>query len=166
VDTENFHILIDEVVAYDQEHKLLDKITTAAMPPAVVNDFEIFNVLRGTPLADSTPTNSDAIPPQPHVHIKEVTHLTHLLEVTNPEHTGLGRGPGIKDIQVWRAIVAGGSPEPDASAYTQIGDAERGRFTSTFEEGDKRKDAWYKARMKGTNGKYGLFCAAVSETII
>jgi hypothetical protein len=166
VNTENFYILIDEVVAYDQLHKLLDKITTAAMPPAVVDDFEIFNVVRGTPLADSTPTVSDVIPPQPHIHVKEVTHLSHLLEVTNPAHTGPGKGPGIKDIQVWRALVAGGAAEPDASAYTQIGDAERGRFTSTFEEGDKRKDAYYKARMKGTNGKYGLFCAAISETII
>jgi hypothetical protein len=159
-------ILLDEVVDYEQDNKLLDRMSVKKIPPAAVEDFEKFNVVRGTVLADTTATTSDATPPQPHVHIKEVTHLTHLLEVTNPDHDGPGRGPGIKEIQVWRALVAGGAPEPDASAYTQIGDAERGRFTSTFEEGDKRKDAYYKARMKGTNGKYGLFCAAVSETVI
>jgi hypothetical protein len=75
VDTENFYILIDEVVAYDKEHKLLDKISIALMPPAVTEDFEIFNVVRGTPLADTTPTVSDVTPPQPHIHIKEITHM-------------------------------------------------------------------------------------------
>jgi hypothetical protein len=128
--------------------------------------FETFNVKRGTPLADTTPTDSSIIPGQPDIKIAEVKHLTHVLDVTNPAHSGFGKGPGIKDIQVWRALVAGGAPEPDASAYTQAGDAERGKFTSTFTDADKRKDAWYKARMHGTNGKYGEFCTAMMQTVI
>jgi hypothetical protein len=165
-DTNNFNLLIDEVVAYDKEHKLLNKIANSAMPPTVLADFEIFNVVRGTPLEDTTPTVSNEIPGQPDFDIRDVQHLVHIVEVHNPENTGFGKGEGIRNIEVWRAVVPAGAVAPDANAYVYVGDASRGLFRSEFTGDQKRMDAYYKGRMVTTSGKRGAFCTPVSETVI
>jgi hypothetical protein len=165
-DTNNYNLLIDEVVAYDKEHKLLNKIANSAMPPTVLADFETFNIKRDTPLEDSTPTVSSEIPGEPDFDIRDVQHLVHIIKVDNPESTGFGKGDGIRNIEVWRAIVPGGAVAPDANAYVYVGDASRGLFRSEFTGDQKRMDAYYKGRMVSTSGKRGAFCNPVSETVI
>jgi hypothetical protein len=165
-DTNNFNLLIEEVLAYDKLHKLLNKIADSTMPPTVLADFETFKVKRGTPLEDTTPTVSEEIPLEPNVDIRDVQHLVHIVEVRNPAHSGYGKGEGIGEMQVWRAVVTGGAPEPDANAYVYVGKAKRGLYRSEFSDTQKRMDAYYKARMESTAGKVGAFSNPVSETII
>jgi hypothetical protein len=162
----NLKQLIKDVVAYDKEHKLLDKISITPVPPAEIADFEKFNVKRGTPLADTTPTQSDVELGQPDIDIRTVKHLEHFLDVM-PEDIGNPVVAGnIKNIEVWRAVVAAGTPEASPDQFTYVGDAKRRIFKSTFTDDQKRKDAHYKARIKGKNGKYYGFSKVVVETII
>ena len=79
---------------------------------------------------------------------------------------GLGKGKGIKDIQVYRALVAAGAPEPDADKYLYIGDSLRGYINSVFTDGQVRMDAWYKACLESTNRTKGPFCVAIKATVI
>jgi hypothetical protein len=163
--TKKLHLLRKEVAAYDKKHHLLNRISIYAGPSAPLTDFEIFRVKRGTPL-ERKQTHSHVDPPVPVVSVREIQHLTHRLRIANPAHSGRGRGDKIKYIQVWMAITEAGAKEPPASAYQYIGDADYGFYVSMLEQKHNRKDAWYKARMKTTRGKYGLFSRAVCAPII
>jgi len=162
----NLKQLIKDVVAYDKEHKLLDKISITSLPPAEMADFEIFNVKRGTPLADTTPSQSDVELGQPDIDIRSVKHLEHFLDVMPMDKGTRGVTNNIKNIEVWRAVVAAGTAEASPEQFTYVGDVKRKIFKSTFTDDQKRKDAHYKARIKGKNGKYYGFSKVVVETII
>jgi hypothetical protein len=163
---EQINLIIKQAVAYDKEHKLLDKIGITPVPPATLLDFEIFRVIRGTPLADIVPTISDEDLGKPLVSIHKIDHLKHVLKIT-PEIDGShGVVNRIKDMEVYRAIVAPDAPEPTPDKYEYMGDAKRRRFTSEFADGDFRKDVWYKARIEGTNGKKYTFSKPFRETIV
>jgi hypothetical protein len=131
-------------------------------------DWLIFNVKKGTALEDKTKTPAeDPGTKVPGLSISEVGHLYHVLTITNPDApTSKAKPKGIKDIQVYRALVADGAPAPADSDYEYIGDASRGRFISEFDSADVKKIAWYKARYENTLGKTGNFCNPESETVI
>ncbi|MBI3500963.1 MAG: hypothetical protein HY063_04135 [Bacteroidetes bacterium] len=164
--TEKLHKLIEKVVAYDQQEHLLDKIAATKIPPADIADFEHFHIKRGTIVADETPSRVADGMGTPTVTIKKTEHLSHTLGIANAAHKTKGKGKHIKDVQVWRALVAASAPEPDDDAYKYIGDAKRGSFKSEFEQKDVRKDAWYKARYKNTQGKFGNFSESKMESVI
>jgi hypothetical protein len=158
--------LIKDVVAYDKEHKLLDKISITPVPPAEIADFEKFNIKRGTPLEDTTPTQSDVELGQPDITVKEIKNLEHFLKVLPMDRGSRPVANHIKSIEVWRAIVAGGTAEARPEQFTYVGDVKRNLFKSTFTDDQKRMDAHYKARIKGKNGKVYGFSSVVVKTIV
>jgi len=173
--TEKLHLLIKDVVEYDHLEKLLDSIGATKMPPAVLDDYEHFRIKRGTVVADATPTRVADSMGEPAIVLKKTLHLMHLLAISNPEHETKGRGKHIKEVQVWRAIVAAAivpvpvpreSSAPDDDAYRYVGEALRGTYKSEFSTADEGKTAWYKARYKNTQGKLGDFSPALSVKIM
>ncbi|MBI3501743.1 MAG: hypothetical protein HY063_08105 [Bacteroidetes bacterium] len=172
--TEKLHLLITGVggvVEYDQKEKLLDSIAATPIPPADIADFEHFHVKKGTVIADATPTRVADGMGEPAIVMKKTEHLSHTLGITNPAHKGKGKGKHIKEVQVWRAIMASATATAPAAIptdddYKYVGEAKRGSYKSEFATADVGKTCWHKARYKNTQGKFGDFCKAIDAPIV
>ena len=162
--TNNLYEVIDEVVAYDQEHHLLDKISITPLSPALLSDYETFHVKKGTPLASTSRTVKLPLPGigAPILTIKKTSHLLHQLHVTNPDKPkSVAKPKGIKEIQVYRATTALNATAPADSDYEYIGDIKRGSYISNFESTHVGMMAYYKVRYKSTTGVLGPFSIVI-----
>ena len=131
-------------------------------------DWLIFNVKRGTALKDTVRTPAaDTGTKKPQIDLTEIGHLFHKLTFTNPDASGSRAKPaGIKDIQVYYAVMPDDVTIPKDSDYQYWGDFKRGHAIINHPSGDVKKTAWYKARYETSTGEKGEFCVAVSGTII
>ena len=166
--TNKLHKLIDDVVLYDQQNKLLDKIAAANMPPAILTDFEMFNVKRGTVLA--SPGSLRTVDPgmkAPLLTLKKTAHLLHQLHVANPDNPkSVAKPKGIKEIMFYRATAAQGAAAPADGAYTYIGDVKRGKYVANYTTTDVGTVAYYKVRYKTKSGVFGAFSLVLIVVIM
>ncbi|MBI3502379.1 MAG: hypothetical protein HY063_11350 [Bacteroidetes bacterium] len=185
--TEKLNLNRKDCLKYDHDkdtgHHLLDKIALSGS----VSDCETFKVKRGTVLQDATLTRvAEPGSKEAGIVVREIGHLFHKLAIVNIDKSKKkGREKGIKEIEIWRALVKPPAPpanqnanqppqpmpvqnpnaEPDDSQYVHVGEAKRGLYLSTFESSDVGSTAWYKARMKNTRGEKGNFSKAVSAPV-
>jgi len=162
---DQMHKLVNDTIAYDQTHHLLDRIASTPMPPAIMTDFEMFHIKKGTPLQDTTLTrSSDMGMKKPVLTVKKITHLQQQFTVNNPDKPkSKGLPKGIKFAKVYRYI--GTTPPVNADVYKFIGNAKRGLIISTFEDADGGKTVWHIARYESNTGVLGQPSEAVSTVV-
>jgi len=157
--------IIKEAVAYDKKHKLYNQV--AANPNAVTADYIAFNIVSGTSMADSTNTRS----PEPgtkivSIALKKSSYLMHELLVTSPDHKGRGKEEGVKEILIYKAVVAITEVAPALSTFQYIGDVSRGLIKVNHDETTQGMRAWYIGRVKNSRGEIGDASEPVGFIII
>ncbi len=157
--------IIKSYVENDKKIHLYDRV--AINLNANNTDFETFNIKHGTPLAKtSNTTAADPGTDEEVIVISKIGNLYHELLVTSADKKGRGRGKGVKDIMVFKAVTLITAGAPALTAYVYVGDTFRGFITVNHEENERGKTAWYIARIKNTRGVVGVASIPVSATII
>ena len=163
--TTDMRKIIKDCIAYERKQHLYDRIAISSN--AIISDFEIFRVKRGTPLADTTITRAAAPGTKEEVIvIKKTDHMLHQLLVTAAGKKGRGKEDGVKDVLVYKAVTGPKDAAPALGQYHYVGDVKRGLFTAVHDDTDEGNRAWYIARVKNTRGEIGVPSAAVSAIII
>ena len=152
--TEDLKKIITDAVAYDKLHRLYNRI--ASNPEATTADCIAFNILQGTPLAESTHSRV----PDPGtktvvISIKKSGYLMHLLSVTTPNHKGVGKEDGVKEILIYKAIAPLATGIPALSLFQYIGDVSRGSIKVNHEDANQGMRAWYIGKVKNSRGEIG-----------
>jgi len=157
--------IIKNYIANDKKLHLYEGI--AINPNANNTDFETFNIKQGTPLAKTSDTPAaDPGTNEEVIVISKIGNLYHELLVTSADKKGRGKGKGVKDIMIYKAVTLTTAGAPALSAYIYVGDTDRGFITVIHDESEIGKTAWYIARIKNTRGVIGVPSAAVSAAII
>jgi hypothetical protein len=153
--------IIDECVAYEQEHHLYERI--AINPKANNTDFETFRIKRNTPLADVTISKAPLTGGKTvSIAIKKIEHLYHKLLVTALDKKGRAKEEGVKEIMVFKAVTAPGVAAPTIDKFQYVGDVKRGLIGVNHLATDEGNRAWYYAVAKNTQGELGPPSAVIS----
>ena len=157
--------IIKNYVANDKKLHLYERV--AISTHANNTDFETFNIKQGTPLAKTSDTRAaDPGTDEEVITISKIGNLYHELLVTTAEKKGRGKGKGVKDIMIFKAVTLVTAGAPPLTAYIYVGDTLRGYITVVHDESERGKTAWYIARIKNTRGVVGVASATVGATII
>ncbi len=161
----NMNDIIKEAVAYDKKNKLYNQI--ASNPRAINADYIAFNIVSGTSMAEATHTRT----PEPGtkkvtIALKQSSYLMHELLVTSPAHKGRGKEEGVKEILIYKAIVAITEVAPALSTFQYIGDVSRGLIKVNHDETTQGMRAWYIGRVKNSRGEIGDASEPVGFIII
>ena len=158
-------LIIKETRAYDHSHNLYNLISVN--PNATVTDFELFHILLNTSLAlTSHRIATDPGTKRVSIVLNKIGHLFHQLLVTSPDRKGRGKGEGVKDILVYKAITGINEVAPDFELFHYAGDVSRGLITITHKEENIGQKAWYIACIRNSRGKLGVQSFPVGFIII
>lgn len=129
--------------------------------PAVTND-DLVTI--GLSVPDTTRTRVAVPGYAPRQAIDAITHLGHKIRITDPTNPSTKSKPkGVSRINVYRYI--GTAAPVKLSDYQLVSSATKFLVTSSFEDADVGKKAWYIVQYENTRGERGPVSDAVSGTI-
>ena len=157
--------LIKSYIAYDNLQHLYKRVEIS--PHANNTDFVTFNITGGTPIAKTSDSRAtDPGTDEEVIVVVKIGNLYHELLVTKAGTKGRGKGKGVKDIMVYKAVTLITEGAPAITLYQYVGDTNRGFITVTNDVSEIGKMAWYIARVKNTRGVIGVASKPVSAPVI
>ena len=130
--------------------------------PAVTNDDR---VALGLTVSDTTRTRVPVPNRAPKETIDKIDHLFHKLRITDPENPTSRKKPeGVARINVYR-YIGDQSATPRLPDFQLIASSTKFLYTSSFEDTDVGKKAWYIVQYENTRGERGPLSASISATI-
>jgi hypothetical protein len=129
--------------------------------PAVTND-DLVSI--GLSVPDTTRTRVPVPGYAPRQAIDAITHLNHKLRITDPTNPNTKSKPkGVARINLFRYI--GTEPPKKISDYQLVTSATKFLVTSSFDDADVGKKAWYIVQYENTRGERGPVSDSVNGTI-
>jgi len=157
--------LIKKYIAFDNLQHLYKRVEIS--PNANNTDFVTFNIKGGTPIAKTSDTRAtDPGTDEEVIVVVKIGNLFHELLVTSAGKKVRGKGKGVKEIMVYKAVTLITEGAPAINVYQYVGDTNRGFVTVTHNVSEIGKMAWYIARIKNTRGVIGVASKPVCVPII